>query len=292
MSTRYAGEFEFDHGAQFFIAKTPAFQDFLKPLVKAKIIAPWEANFCEINGKTGKMTNQTKWDDTYPHYVGTPRMNVIGKHLAKQLTIHYTTHIKSFKKINQQWQLSTMNNQVIDLLFDWVITTTPNEQALSLLPTTFSHYKAIQNIKMLPCFALMLGLTKPLSLPFNAALVRHTNISWISCNNTKPGRKQAPTLLVHASNAWAESVALQDRLQVKNQMLQTLQDLIDQTLNMAHSDIHYWKYANCPKQTTSPFYLDTNQQLAAIGDWCIQGRVEAAFTSGFKLAQELKKIIS
>ena len=33
MATRYANDFVFDHGAQFFVAKTPMFRQFLSPLI-------------------------------------------------------------------------------------------------------------------------------------------------------------------------------------------------------------------------------------------------------------------
>ena len=43
IATRYAGDFEFDHGAQFFTARTTAFRDFLQPLLDDGVIANWPA---------------------------------------------------------------------------------------------------------------------------------------------------------------------------------------------------------------------------------------------------------
>ena len=45
MATRYGADFEFDHGAQFFTARSAAFKDFLEPLVAHEIVACWHARF-------------------------------------------------------------------------------------------------------------------------------------------------------------------------------------------------------------------------------------------------------
>ena len=49
IAVRRADQYEFDHGAQFFIAKNKNFIDFIKPLIKKKIIKQWHARFAEFN---------------------------------------------------------------------------------------------------------------------------------------------------------------------------------------------------------------------------------------------------
>ena len=47
MATRYGGDFEFDHGAQFFTARSAEFQEFLEPLIpgvddlEVHVGSPW-----------------------------------------------------------------------------------------------------------------------------------------------------------------------------------------------------------------------------------------------------------
>ncbi|MEX0615452.1 MAG: hypothetical protein WD177_06040, partial [Methylophaga sp.] len=60
--------------------------------------------------------------------------------------------------------------------------------------------------------------------------------------------------------------------------------------DLLHQDTKRWTYVNLPRQTAAKAYLDKGQQLAACGDWCIQGRVEAAFTSANWLARKLNSI--
>ena len=85
MATRYVDGFEFDHGAQFFTARSRGFQAFLEPLVDAGVVAHWGARFAEIRGN--RVSKLRDWDQTFPHYVGTPRMNEIGKYLADGLDV-------------------------------------------------------------------------------------------------------------------------------------------------------------------------------------------------------------
>ncbi len=79
MSTRYADPYYFDHGAQYFTAKSFEFKEFLKPMIDQGIIKNWQANFVEI--KNSEIINQKSWDNEYKHYVGSPRMNAVAQYL-------------------------------------------------------------------------------------------------------------------------------------------------------------------------------------------------------------------
>ena len=71
--TRYTDSFDFDHGAQFFIAKTSQFKEFLNPLIQSSVVKSWNARFVEI--KKNQIINQRQWNDDFPHYVGAPTMS-------------------------------------------------------------------------------------------------------------------------------------------------------------------------------------------------------------------------
>jgi predicted NAD/FAD-dependent oxidoreductase len=69
-------------------------------------------------------------------------------------------------------------------------------------------------------------------------------------------------------------------------MLSKVKSLIE-IENPSHITLHAWRFANIQKQKSELFFVDNDQQLSACGDWCIQGRVESAFISAFKLAQHI-----
>ena len=288
MATRYAGEYEFDHGAQFFTASTPAFRVFLRPLVEQGVVANWPATFAEVD-RDG-IRDSRGWDDDYPHFVGTPRMNAVGKWLSQGLSIATGTRIASAAHAHGKWTLVDSENSRIED-FDWLILTCPPAQTAELAAEDKQLVALCRQREMLACYALMLGFEEPLELPWQAALVRDARISWISVNSSKPGRKRPYTLVVHASNAWAAD-HIDDHLdQVRDEMLDELATVCGRDLSMFdHCDVHRWRYANIGNQTGPDHYINDRMRIAACGDWFVRGRVEAAFTSADALARRLREL--
>ena len=288
MATRYADPWQFDHGAQFFTALTEPFQDFLRPLVDAGVVARWDARFAEFVG--AEQTTQWQWDANRPHYVGTPKMNAVAKHLAPGLDIQLATEIGTAERSGTGWNLADSEGNPLGN-FDWFVSTAPAPQSATLLPPEFAHHNAIAVAEMRACFALMLGFDDPLPFEWDAAHVGEADISWMSVNSAKPGRDTAPSLIIHSTNAWADAHADDDRAGVQAHLLAVASEITGYDLSQAtHIALHRWLYANLPKREGPAALIDTDNQLAACGDWCIQGRVEAAFTSARALAEELKAI--
>lgn len=286
LSTRYADPYQFDHGAQFFTAKTEAFQAWLKPLEQAGVIAKWKAAFVELEGN--KITLNKTWGGDYPHYVGTPKMNQIGKYLSTDLNIKQQTKVEIIGGKPFNWLLED-DKGIQHGPYDWVICTTPAEQATQLLPKSFSGIHHIQNSKMTGCFTLMLGFSEPINVGWEAALVKQSDISWISVNSSKPGRPAGFSIVALSTNAWAEAHMDDDIEHVKQHLLQQASLVTGHDLSHAsHISIHRWRYANSTKQPEAMLLLDTNKGLAACGDWCIEGRVEAAFSSATRMADEIR----
>ena len=169
MATRYDADFEFDHGAQFFTARSPEFQQFLRPLIDAGVVANWPASFVELRGNT--VTAARRWDDAYPHFVGTPRMNAIGKHLARGLDVRLQTRVGAIEKSAQGWQLRGDSQAKLGL-FDWVVLTAPAAQAAALGGGIRNLDAASAASSMRACFALLMGFEDQLALDWDAARFR------------------------------------------------------------------------------------------------------------------------
>lgn len=291
LATRYAGEFEFDHGTQFFTARTAAFRDFVAPLVEAGHVAPWLARFAEISGS--EITATRHWDESYPHYVGVPRMNAIGKVLAasldRRLDFRLETRVKTVTREQDRWRLDFASTGSSED-FDWLFVTAPLAQARTLLGSEIGAATdaAIGTRTMSGCFALMLGFETPPGIDFDAALVRNADISWMSVNSSKPGRAVAPTMVVHATNRWADAHMDMDLEAVLEHMLGEVTRVAGINANAAvHKTVHRWRYANAPKQTGASHFLDPDTKLGLAGDWWIRGRVESAFSSALALLAAL-----
>jgi renalase len=281
MATRRADSFEFDHGAQFFTAQSDAFRRFLEPLIEAGVVTDWPARFAEL--RRGEIVATRQWNEDYPHYVGAPAMNAIAKNLASGLDVRPDTAVRSLTRCGEQWQLAGDGRKLLGE-FDWVIVTAPAAQTADLLAAT-SIAPAATKVRMDACYALLLGFEVPPDLPWQAAMVGHADISWISINNSKPGRPASPSLVVHSTNAWANANVDEDLASVRRHLAGEFREVTGIDAAAAtFVDVHRWRYANVDRQGGDLYALDAEQKLAACGDWFVRGRIEGAFSSAKALA--------
>ena len=288
MATHHANGFNFDHGAQFFIAKNPAFKTLVQELELQGVVAQWKANFVELDHEG--VHSQRVWDDEFPHYVGTPAMNSIGQYLAKNIDVRFNQLITGIKKIGSSWFVETTESKYGP--FDWVLVTIPAEQARDMLPESAYPTINLQDVTMQPCFALMLGYQRPKLFDWDAAFVSKSILSWISINSSKPKRGEHFTIVAMSTNDWAKINFDQPESSVIEEMLNELEKISDQSLaDASYIKLKRWKYANAFRQEPVLEMIDESSQLACCGDWCISGRVESAFMSSLTLANKLKDLI-
>jgi len=278
MSTRRAAPYAFDHGAQYFTAKSERFQSFLGDLKNRGLVATWPKDIV--------LTNGARVSDK-PKYVAKPGMSAICKHLAQPVLVRTQAQIETLTQLTDGWRL-TAKDGAQHGPFDWVVSTAPAEQSATLLPEKFSGQKALRDVDMHGCFALMLGFEKPLDVKWSALKSGAAPIGWIAVNSDKPGRPAPYALLIQSDNAWAEAHLEDDPTQVTAVLLAAGSELAGVELSAAtHRVLHRWRYASTPKPAGVPFLLDHNLQLAACGDWCPGSKVEAAFLSASALADEI-----
>lgn len=290
MATRYGGGFEFDHGAQYFTARSVEFQDFLEPLIAQGKVASWRARFAELDRDT--LVTTRDWDDAFPHYVGAPRMNAIGRTLANGLTIRPNTTVAHLERDTDGWSLADRDGNALGR-FDWVVCALPAAQTATLVPADSRLYQFAEGVQMRACYALMLGFDRPLRLPWQAALVNNADISWISVNSSKPRRAKKFTLVVHSTNAYADANLETHASAIQDHLLQEVSEVAGIDCGqMSFCQLQRWRYANVEKQSGPACLVDEDMQLAGCGDWFHHGRVEAAFSSGLEAAGKLRALVA
>lgn len=286
MATRYANGYEFDHGAQFFTARTAAFREFLQPLVDNRVVTNWTVRFAELDRE--RVRDIRSWGKDYPHYVGAPRMNAVGKFLSQGLDMRTSTRIVEARRDNARWALLDSDGNAHDG-FDWLVLTAPAPQTAVLASGIPALLELSQARDMRACFALMLGFAEALELPWQAAVVRDADISWISVNSSKPERGDSFAMVIHSTNAWADRHVDEDPEYIRSHMIDEASGVCGVDLRLAdHCSLHRWRYANIDKQSGPDNFVDIDAQLGACGDWFVRGRVEAAFTSAHSLARQLR----
>jgi len=279
MSTRRAPPFAFDHGAQYFTAESAAFQDFLQPLQTAHTVTEWPGEI-ELRGGA-KVSTKRK-------FAATPGMNAICKHLAETIDVRAGIKVETLRWQADEWYLTDATGAQTGP-FDWVVSTAPAPQTAALFPETFEGYDRITGAKMQGCFALMLGFDRALDLNWTALKSETLPVGWIAVNSQKPGRGSAYSLLIQSSNVWAEAHLEDDPDAVAAALCAAASDLTNVDLGAAsHQALHRWRYAATQVPAGVPYLKDQSLQLAACGDWCIGGKVEAAFLSADALAKSFQ----
>ena len=286
LSTRYAGEYEFDHGAQYFTVKNERFKALIDEAHIAEAVERWAGRAIYL--KKGLLTSDTGG----ARWVGTPRMNSFAKFLAKGLDVSVGERVSSMeRKSDGLWTLyfeDSVSGPIQDRSgFDAVICTAPPAQAETLLPQGFSERDALASAQMDACFALMIGLPQVIDVGWDSLRVNDLPVSWLAVNSAKPGRKAMPgTLMVHASPEWSNANVETDRDEIINTMISitallTKLDLSDPS----YITLHRWLYASVSKTPEKPCLFDSENNLVAAGDWCLGGRVEGAALSGLAAAE-------
>ena len=285
LATRDAPPYHFDHGAQYFTARSDAFCRFIQPLIEQGMVAPWLVRYTRF------MADQAPSCDDQVRYVGVPDMNTLVRYYAQNMPVMCNTRIINIQRKGACWQIEDDKGEVSGG-FDWVVLALPAPQAKALLPTQFCDAHLLQSIDMQPCFALMLGFAAPLDFAFDAAHVHDGDIRWLAVNSTKPQRNSTFTLVVHSSPEYAEAALTQPQSEIIAHLRAQTSTLIKADAELAaYQKLHRWMYANNTPLTDikdhqgarKPCLYDAVQKLAVIGDWCLGGRVENAFLSAYHL---------
>ncbi len=289
MATRRAEPFQFNHGAQYFKVENKQFKHLLKPLIKNKILQPWKSNHIEVQNKA--VIKRVKINNN-KYYCGNTKMNSIVKYLARNnFSIKLSCKIQKVKKIKSKWYIYDTENTSYGP-YDWIIFTTPPNQATEILCKDFKYSDIIQKIKMRSCFTLMLGYKKIKKFDFDTALILDEDIKWVSIKNIYQEKKLYFNLLINSSYSFAEKNINSSRDIMFNYLLRKTSDILNIELdNYEHKDIHFWKYAMAEKKNNFGSFLDDRLRIIVCGDWCMNGRVEGAFLSASNAVSKLLKFI-
>ncbi len=287
MSTRYADPFQFDHGAQDFTVRDPAFKEFLAPHIESGLLQEWKPKLMLL--EKGNPARERQWSDI--HYVPTPKMNSLCIKLAEDLNVRLNTEIIKIVQKDNLWFLYSKDNNSHGP-FDWVITSIPAAQTMKLLPSAVTENTNIKNVVMTGCYSVMVAMEQPFPWEWQAAIVKNSPISWMAINSNKPDRDKHQTLLVQTDNQWAEDRIDADITEIQSLIINELSCLLSYDFsNTSYITTHRWRYAETKQSAGVDYHLDQDQKLGACGDWFIKGRIEAAFLSAYQLSKKLKTIL-
>ncbi|MEM8488390.1 MAG: NAD(P)-binding protein [Bacteroidota bacterium] len=279
MATRRHDAYAFDHGAQYFTARDPRFQRYVASWVEADIIAPWKGQIGVA--EHGVCRAKTS---TLHRYVGVPRMSTLTRHLATGLDIQLKTRVATASRTAQSWHLTDTEHQDLGH-FDVVLVTTPPAQTAPLLADAPKLRDVTRQVAMKPCWALMASFAETLPLKFDGLFVHHPTVAWAARNNSKPGRPETESWVIHAAPQWS---ATQLELTKETAAPKVLAAFFEATgitpQSPIHLQAHRWRYALAEQPLADGCLWDADLQMGICGDWCNGSRVEGAFLSGMAAA--------
>ena len=284
MSTRYADPFQFDHGAQFFMARSQQFKEFLIPYIDKKIVSLWDRKHAIISEAAGDIHRESG-------YVAAPKMTALAHDLSATLNVKTHTEITKIIQKKSGWCLES-TGVVFNDVYDWVVMAVPAPQCVKLMPSLFTGHKTLSHVKMTGCYSLMMGFNEPLTLGWNSCTVHNSPIAWMAVNSEKPLRNTKYSLIAQSTNDWAEEHINDDLRSAESILFHEVKSRLPQiSVNPIHLDTHRWRYAATTQSANQDYLIDENSHLAACGDWCLEGNIESAFTSGYELGHKILDIL-
>jgi hypothetical protein len=285
MTTRRAGPWQFDHGTQFFTARTSGFRSFLEPHIASGVVGQWNGRLVYL--ESGKPPLKRLWFE--PHYVACPSMSALCKAVSGGISLHTGVEVAPLTaRTAGGWALQDAAGAPLGS-FDAVICTAPAPQTVRLLDRHLAPDAALRRVRYRACFALMLGFEGGWAPGWIAGKARDNPIEWIAAQSTRPGRSPASAMVVHASADWSDRHLESEAGEVQSILQHAAGELtgID-TSRAAHAALHRWRYALLdPETATGAPFLSLSQGLAATGDWCSASRVEDAWHAGHRLAADI-----
>ncbi|MCK8788116.1 NAD(P)-binding protein [Roseomonas sp. NAR14] len=270
----------FNHGAQYATARDPGFLALLERLRAAGHAAPWDA------------AGPERW-------CGVPAMSALPRALLADggAVLRAGRQVGLLRRDAAGWVLhhlpaaETRPGEVAargeQERFDDVLLAVPPAQAAPLLRAAGQGGLAdrLAPVQVAPCWSLMLAFEAPVAAPDTRRFAEGP-LAWIAREGSRPGADPAASdrWVAHASPGWSRRHLEADPQAVAPLLLALFRDATGAAAAPLHLAAHRWRHALTERPLGEAALWDPAAGLGLCGDWCLDGRVEAAWLSGRALA--------
>lgn len=274
----------FDHGAQFFTARSPEFQAELQAWRQEGLARDWfhgQSTLLEDGAIESK-------PDGHPRFCCPRGMSAIAKHMAQGLDVRTDARITRLEhhEHDKTWSLWAGEEEVAQARA--LVLTPPVPQALELLGTLPGEMAAgergqLEAMRYERCIAVMLWLSEPARVPGEGALYASGGaLSWIGDNQSK-GLSPVPALTLHGAPAWSLEKWEASNEEVVSELSRAARAFWNGEI--LASSVARWKYSKPiePRQDGCQAWREKN--LVFAGDAFGGAKVEGAWISGRSAAQ-------
>lgn len=281
-ATRRQHSFVFDHGGQYFTARSEAFAAVVRGWQSEGLVALWQPGIKVFGTRPNRA-------GTAPaeRFVAAPGMNAVLKSLSTKLDCRFGWRAQELNFQSGFWRIKRNQSEEI-IEAKSLILTAPPEQSADLLRGVSTLSSTIAEVPMNPCWALMLGFDRELDCEFDAAFDNEGPLAWLARNSSKPGRAGEAWVL-HASAEWSRAHLEDDTDRVARALLDAFYQRVPAARANQPSLVqaHRWRYALAPEPLAQDCLADPAINLVVAGDWCAGNRIEGAWTSGQAAARRI-----
>lgn len=276
-STRRAEAGRFDHGAQYFTARTRGFRQLVERLESSGSVAAWKGRFATLR-KDGWIPAPAE-----ERWVGTPGMNELVRGMAEGIDIRYGVQAQGIVQRDDRWVVPCRAGLEIGS-FDEVVVAVPAPQAADLLMESVPGLaEQARGAVMRPCWSLMAAFADPVGFPWDGVRIESDGpLGWIGRDSSKPGRVRdgVERWVIQATASWSETEIETDPERVTAALLAAFEALVGRLGAPVFTACHRWRYALASHPAGAPCLHEPGRGLAVCGDWLLNARIEAAFESG------------
>lgn len=283
-----AGDYEFSHGAQYFTVNNPLFWNIVSSWQSDNVVRPWEGWIVEL--EKGQVSNV---DMATQRFVGHPRMQIVAEQLAKNCDITHSANISEMEKQDDGgWRLFNERGDYLGA-YDVVIIATEAHEAASLCSDVPPIRELADSVGMTVCWSGMFAFENRLDLPYDAAYVLDSPLSWVSRYQGADPRTEADCWVLHASPEWSQQYVASFRGRVMHALLEAFWEAADiGEQKPISSSVHCWKHAAPINPVHEDCLFVESDAIGACGDWCTAPRIEGAVLSGFSMADRVMKYLN
>ena len=253
----------FDHGAQYLDQSEDA---------------------AEIANLASDATGLWTLRDGTGRIIGVPEMTALPKALAQNLDVTLNTRVLVVKPCGSGWDIETEAGTTSGT---HLVITVPAPQLGALIGEAHPVVELAAKAVMRPCMTLMVAVDADTPVPFLTKRNADDILTWISRNDTKPGR-DVPfhTWVAQAHPDWSAAHIDADRTETKAQMVDLLcTELGIDPADLRHAGLHGWRYGLVETPIGQPFLREGTLWVG--GDWCQGSKIQDAWRTGTGIAHSV-----
>ena len=266
-----AGTAIFDHGAQFFTARSDEFRRLVDQWITDDVVVEWCRGF--------------GGDDGHPRYVARYGMTSLAKYLATGLDVRTSSLAFGLARHDSTWRLTLDDASTFDA--DAVVLTCPIPQSYSLVANTDVE---LPSELIMTDYERTLGvlavLDRPSRVPPPGGLQNPDDVfSWVG-DNFQKGVSPVSALTLHANPTWSLENWDTAHDDAHAALLAAARDYIGDA-EVIESQFKRWRFATPMRLWPDPHWIDASGSLVLAGDAFAGPKVEGAVTSGLSAARSL-----